>query len=358
MSLLSSPGASGPAAARGGSVVDDLDDPNSEAPLPEDPNAPSIDDFQGGAAGRAGQGAAALPTGATLPPLSAADGVTDQVTSGFGRRVHPITGDHRFHSGIDLRAAEGAPIHAAAGGVVRDAGRRGGYGKTVEIDHGDGTSTLYAHASQLLVEKGQRVEAGQPLALVGQTGQATGPHLHFELRRHDHPVNPTSGNLPIPTARALNRSANAPKLPLQALRRVSAMEKSHESHRRQNGGRPRKGETDRGQAPEVGGPKDRVSVQASKEAEASIEVARKAASGKRAARLERLEVEVRSGGYRPDPGRVAEQNSGRRRDRRPHGRVVETLRGRMNNLERAISTTEEIETRSPPRFTSPGTSGC
>lgn len=207
MSLLSSPGASGLAAAGGSATVDDLDDPNSEAPLPEDPNAPSIDDYQAGAAGRAGQGAARLQLAeaAALPPLTPADGVTDQVTSGFGRRVHPVTGDLRFHSGVDLRAAEGAPIRAAAGGVVRDAGRRGGYGKTVEIDHGDGTSTVYAHASKLLVEKGQRVEAGQPLGLVGQTGQATGPHLHFELRRHDHPVNPASGNLPIPTARALNR---------------------------------------------------------------------------------------------------------------------------------------------------------
>jgi murein DD-endopeptidase MepM/ murein hydrolase activator NlpD len=131
--------------------------------------------------------------------------VTDHVTSGFGRRIHPVTGDLRFHTGVDLRAAEGAPIRAAAGGIVRDAGRRGGYGKTVEIDHGNGTSTLYAHASQLLVSKGQRVDEGKPVALVGQTGQATGPHLHFELRRHDHPVDPTSGNLPIPTARALNR---------------------------------------------------------------------------------------------------------------------------------------------------------
>jgi len=131
--------------------------------------------------------------------------VTDTITSGFGRRVHPVTGDHRFHTGVDLRAAEGAPIRAAAGGIVRDAGPRGGYGKAVEIDHGDGTTTLYAHASQLLVHKGQRVDEGQPVGLVGQTGVATGPHLHFELRRHDHPVDPASGGLPIPAGRALNR---------------------------------------------------------------------------------------------------------------------------------------------------------
>lgn len=188
MSLLGSAAVQSPRAS--GGAVDDLDDPNSEAPLPEDPNAASIDDYQAGAGGPA------------APAVSGE--VTDHVTSGFGRRVHPLTGDLRFHTGVDLRAAEGAPIRAAAAGIVRDVGRRGGYGKTVEIDHGHGTSTLYAHASQLLVQKGQRVDAGQPVALVGQTGHATGPHLHFELRRHDHPVDPTSGNLPIPTARALN----------------------------------------------------------------------------------------------------------------------------------------------------------
>lgn len=214
VSLLSSPVGGVPVRVPGGSGLDDLDDPNSEAPLPEDPNAPSIDDYQPGVGGRSAQGAAALPPGAAPAPLSPAQGVTDQVTSGFGRRVHPITGDLRFHTGIDLRAAEGAPIRAAAGGIVREAGDRGGYGKTVELDHGDGTSTLYAHASQLLVEKGQRVDAGQPLALVGQTGQATGPHLHFELRRHDHPVNPASGNLPIPTARALNRYRERVEAPI------------------------------------------------------------------------------------------------------------------------------------------------
>lgn len=211
MSLLAprggfaSPGALSAAGAV--NTVDDLDDPNSEAPLPEDPSAPSIDDYQTGARSRLPglESPAAAEQRRALEPLPPGGEVTDTVTSGFGQRVHPITGDLRFHTGVDLRAAEGAPIRAAGAGVVRDVGRRGGYGKTVEIDHGDGTSTLYAHASELLVHKGQRVAEGQPVALVGQTGQTTGPHLHFELRRHDHPVDPASGNLPIPTARALNR---------------------------------------------------------------------------------------------------------------------------------------------------------
>ena len=183
----------------GPSAVDDLDDPNSTAPLPEDPGAASIDDYQ---AGHTPPLSAAPPPAAPAP--AAAGEVTDYVTSGFGFREHPITGDHRFHTGVDLRAAEGAPIRAASEGVVKSAGPRGGYGNAVEIDHGDGTTTLYAHASALLVKPGQRVTRGEPVALVGQTGQATGPHLHFELRRHDHPVNPMAMVLPNPTGRALN----------------------------------------------------------------------------------------------------------------------------------------------------------
>jgi len=192
----------------GPGAVDDLDDPNSTAPLPEDPTAASIDDFQPGRTPRPVTGAAvpssAAPSPGTTSPASPGE-VTDHVTSGFGFRDHPITGDHRFHTGVDLRAAEGAPIRAAAEGVVKAAGPRGGYGNAVEIDHGDGTSTLYAHASALLVKPGQRVTRGEPVALVGQTGQATGPHLHFELRRHDHPVDPMAMVLPNPTGRALNR---------------------------------------------------------------------------------------------------------------------------------------------------------
>ena len=185
----------------GPGAVDDLDDPNSTAPLPEDPSAASIDDYQPGHASVV----APLPVGSLPAAGPGGPGeVTDHVTSGFGFRDHPITGDHRFHTGVDLRAAEGAPIRAAAEGVVKSAGRRGGYGNAVEIDHGDGTSTLYAHASALLVKPGQRVAQGEPVALVGQTGQATGPHLHFELRRHDHPVNPMAMVLPNPTGRALN----------------------------------------------------------------------------------------------------------------------------------------------------------
>ena len=182
---------------QGSAGVDDLDDPNSSAPLPEDPSADSIDDYQlppsVHATPHPGHGA-----GAAVGPF------TGDVTSAFGERVHPISGDVRFHTGVDLRAPQGSPIRAAAEGIVREAGRRGGYGNAVEVDHGNGTSTLYAHASSLLVKPGQRVERGEPIALVGHTGQATGPHLHFELRKNGRPVDPSGLVLPNPTGRALN----------------------------------------------------------------------------------------------------------------------------------------------------------
>jgi murein DD-endopeptidase MepM/ murein hydrolase activator NlpD len=220
-----------PVAARA-NPIDDLDDPNSSAPLPEDPEAASIDDFQPGAAAHHAAPAAAPALGAA--PAGGGE-VTDEITSGFGPRVHPLTHDVRFHTGVDLRAREGAPIRAAAAGVVRSAGPRGGYGNAVEIDHGNGTSTLYAHASALLVEAGQRVAPGQAVALVGQTGSATGPHLHFELRRNDHPVDPTSALPNAPNTRALNRY-RARVEDTVAGTPSSAAGSSHESYGRQSGG--------------------------------------------------------------------------------------------------------------------------
>jgi len=117
--------------------------------------------------------------------------IPGDVTSGFGRRSDPIDGASKYHTGVDLRAPEGSPIRVAAGGIVKNAGPRGGYGNAVEIDHGNGLSTLYAHASELLVTKGQKVTEGQQVGRAGMTGRATGPHLHFEVRVNDHPVDPT-----------------------------------------------------------------------------------------------------------------------------------------------------------------------
>ena len=109
-----------------------------------------------------------------------------QITSRFGvsrgRRSH--------HSGLDIDGENGDPIYAAAGGRVLEAGRGGRYGKYVLIDHGNGLQTLYAHASRLLVKRGQKVDGGDEVALVGQTGNARGTHLHFEVRRDGRTVDP------------------------------------------------------------------------------------------------------------------------------------------------------------------------
>jgi hypothetical protein len=106
-----------------------------------------------------------------------------EITSGFGWRVHPISGDRKLHKGIDVAAPTGAPILAAADGIVTFADwDDGGYGNVVELTHADGSLTLYAHTSKILVSKGQQVRQGQPIAQVGSTGWSTGPHLHFEVQ--------------------------------------------------------------------------------------------------------------------------------------------------------------------------------
>ncbi|WP_019626870.1 M23 family metallopeptidase [Thioalkalivibrio sp. ALJT] len=112
------------------------------------------------------------------------------ISSSFGYREDPFTGARRFHSGIDFAGPEGSEIRAAGGGLVVFAGRRGGYGKLVEIAHGGGLNTRYAHNSELLVESGQRVEAGEVIAAMGRTGRATGTHLHYEVVEAGEALNP------------------------------------------------------------------------------------------------------------------------------------------------------------------------
>jgi murein DD-endopeptidase MepM/ murein hydrolase activator NlpD len=120
-----------------------------------------------------------LPT--RLPIAGAA------LTSTFGNRVDPFDHTREFHPGIDFAARLGTPIASAAGGIVAFAGFRRDYGWVVEIDHGNGLSTRYAHASELLVHAGEVVGPGDRIAMVGSTGRSTGPHLHFEvLRAGDH----------------------------------------------------------------------------------------------------------------------------------------------------------------------------
>jgi murein DD-endopeptidase MepM/ murein hydrolase activator NlpD len=105
------------------------------------------------------------------------------ITAAFGWRIHPITGQRRMHKGIDIGAPTGAPILAAADGLISYAEwDDGGYGNLVEVTHNDGGRTLYAHANRILVRKGQHVRQGQLIAEVGSTGRSTGPHLHFEVQ--------------------------------------------------------------------------------------------------------------------------------------------------------------------------------
>jgi murein DD-endopeptidase MepM/ murein hydrolase activator NlpD len=115
---------------------------------------------------------------------------TGYISSGFGERVDPFTGGEEFHEGIDFAAPEGTPIHAVAAGVVTWAGPRGGYGNLVQIDHGNGYATRYGHAAKVLVHVGETVNRGDVIALLGDTGRSTGPHVHFEVLKNGHEVNP------------------------------------------------------------------------------------------------------------------------------------------------------------------------
>ncbi|SFQ99449.1 LysM peptidoglycan-binding domain-containing M23 family metallopeptidase [Desulfoscipio geothermicus] len=116
--------------------------------------------------------------------------VQGRLTAGYGQRTHPITGSRDFHEGWDLAAPEGTPIRAAAAGRVTFAGWDGGYGLAVRIDHGNGVTTLYAHASSILVSVGEQVSPGTVIARVGNTGLSTGPHVHLEVRVDGRPVDP------------------------------------------------------------------------------------------------------------------------------------------------------------------------
>ncbi len=116
--------------------------------------------------------------------------ISGPITSPFGWRMHPIYGRRIFHSGIDIGGEYGLPIHAAASGTVIYAGWISGYGNAVIISHGGGLETLYGHNESLCVSRGQHVAQGQVIAHCGSTGNSTGPHCHFEVRRNGSPVNP------------------------------------------------------------------------------------------------------------------------------------------------------------------------
>jgi murein DD-endopeptidase MepM/ murein hydrolase activator NlpD len=112
------------------------------------------------------------------------------VTSAYGWRQDPLTGEAKFHKGIDLRAAEGSDVAAAGAGRVTFAGASGGYGTTVVVEHANGLSTRYAHLSEVRVQAGEEIAAGQVIGLAGSTGRATAPHLHFEVLEDGVQVDP------------------------------------------------------------------------------------------------------------------------------------------------------------------------
>ena len=127
---------------------------------------------------------APMPKFSFVPPLSA------RVSSDFGYRLHPIDNETKFHYGMDLAANSGDDIVCFAAGTVTEVGENGTSGKFLRIEHEDGYATMYAHCGQIYVEEGQKVEAGEKIALVGATGKATGPHLHFELTHDGVYLNP------------------------------------------------------------------------------------------------------------------------------------------------------------------------
>ena len=123
-----------------------------------------------------------------IPQVMPAD--MRMISSGFGYRSDPFNGGAAMHAGLDFRGNVGAPIHAAADGKVTFVGTKSGYGKVIEISHGNGMMTRYAHMSAWKARAGQVVSAGDMIGLIGSTGRSTGPHLHFEVRIHGRAVNP------------------------------------------------------------------------------------------------------------------------------------------------------------------------
>ncbi|MET0251799.1 MAG: M23 family metallopeptidase [Novosphingobium sp.] len=114
----------------------------------------------------------------------------DYISSGFGYRSDPFTGEGALHAGLDFRGPIGAPIQAAADGTVTFAGVKGGYGNCIEITHAGGMMTRYGHMSAFKARQGQKVAAGDTIGAIGSTGRSTGPHLHFEVRVNGEAVNP------------------------------------------------------------------------------------------------------------------------------------------------------------------------
>lgn len=143
---------------------------------------------------------ASLPEMPVAAPKTPVPVDLPRLSSGFGWRVDPILGRPALHSGIDIPGPLRSPVLAAAGGVVHFAGKAGGYGNMIEVDHGGGLVTRYAHLSGFLVGPGARVERGQEIATMGSTGRSTGSHLHFEVRLNGQATGPLAWLTGTPAA--------------------------------------------------------------------------------------------------------------------------------------------------------------
>ncbi len=144
----------------------------------------------------------------TIRSLPLGTPVQGSITSRFGKRRDPMNKKSAFHPGVDIRGKRGEKIYATADGVVIKSFRNSGYGNYVAIDHGNGYTTSYAHMQKYLVQKGHRVERGQPIGLVGNTGRSTGPHLHYEIALDDKPINPYNF---MKVANLLEKSSSLPE---------------------------------------------------------------------------------------------------------------------------------------------------
>ena len=128
---------------------------------------------------------AAIPA---IMPIAIKD--FNRISAGYGWRVHPIYKTRKFHDGMDFTGKTGTPLYATGDAVVKKVGKIRGYGKTVILDHGFGYTTLYAHLNGYNVKRGQKVKRGEVIAFLGNTGQSTGPHVHYEVRKSGRHVNP------------------------------------------------------------------------------------------------------------------------------------------------------------------------
>ena len=126
----------------------------------------------------------------SIPQFTPTDPLVTKESSGFGYRRDPFNGSGAMHGGLDFKGPTGSDIYAAAQGTISFSGWKSGYGKTVEIEHGNGVMTRYAHMSRLTAQVGQAVSAGDTIGALGSTGRSTGPHLHFEVRINGRAVNP------------------------------------------------------------------------------------------------------------------------------------------------------------------------